>query len=158
MSAMMFDSPEDSAWSGSRYTSAKSLFNILVEWVLDRTTIGSQERAKRELEGGGGFEVVLTEVQAKTWETVPSIDHSYNAIMLQWYVLVEFNIHFTVKSKIYQRHFFLHSSCICISLHVIPLRHEAHSTFRNLQQIFVVCIGLWISMNSSGVQAMCVYM
>lgn len=46
----VFDSVVDIAWNGSRYALAKSLFNILEKWVLDRTTPGSQERWERERE------------------------------------------------------------------------------------------------------------
>lgn len=47
----VFDSVGDIAWNGSRYALAKSLFNILEKWVLDRTTPGSQERWERERNG-----------------------------------------------------------------------------------------------------------
>lgn len=60
ITSMMLYSPEDSALNGSRYTWAKSLFNILVKRVLDR----KREKWSGTEEGQ----------RTKAWETVPSID------------------------------------------------------------------------------------
>lgn len=74
-------------------------------------------------------------MRAKAWETVPSID--YTSCLLKccsdvcsWGLLTH------MSAKVWQKPDIAHSSCMCVLLCVIPLRHEVHST---LLQVLWVC-------------------
>lgn len=118
----MFDSLGDSVSDSSRYTSTKSLFNILVKWALDRTPIGSQERkeGKREI-----FEVVLTDVEGQGLGNSAIYWLCFlPAVKLQGCMFVGFNTCTTIVSKGLIEPFIspaiMYSSCYSAQTHGLP--------------------------------------